>query len=106
MSGYPDKLREKAAELVKMYQGIVDGEVLEFWAWGQWHDNLASGRGPDLGSVLSAWRFKPKPKPPRKRWTKVNKSGGEENCTEDPIRADQWREHGYDVVEWQEVRHE
>ena len=102
MSGYPNNLKDKAAELVRLYQGIVDGEVLEFWAWGQWHDNLASGRGPDLGSVLSAWRFKPSPPPPlRKRWTTENH--GETECEE---RAAEWKRHGIPVVEWQEVRHE
>ena len=100
MSGYPDRIKAKAAELVKMYQGIVDGEVLEFWAWGQWHDNLASGHGPDLRSVLSAWRFKSKPKP-RRRWT--TEKCGETECEE---RAAEWKLKGIPVTEWQEVRHE
>jgi hypothetical protein len=111
VSGYSKGLKARAGWLASIWRAVAEGETLQKMDHG-WHDwepkeNPGLGQytgGPHAACYPEMWRVKPKP--PRKRWTKVNKAGGEENCTEDPIRADQWRDAGFTVIEWQEVRHE
>lgn len=51
---------------------------------------------PTIESDLSRWRIKPEP---RRMWT----SSATNALTENETEAEDWRKHGHNLIEWQEV---
>ncbi len=97
---------EEAAELAERYRALAEfcaakaaGKELQI-SW----EHIAGERGffawqttdsvPTINADLSRWRIKPER---RKAWSVGN------YITENQSVATDWKEHGDDVTEWQEV---
>lgn len=86
--------KEEARERARLLIAWADGKTLQGFVGGTWED-WDSDESPGI-AFPQQWRIKPEP---RRMWT----SSATTAQTENEAEAEEWRKHGHNLTEWQEV---